>query len=243
MNEQAVKTNNEVVFKVHKGILDSSADLERNRWDIAAGLREIIELKGWRALGYLTFIDYISEEMPFEIRYAQLLVHIYEKLDALGVEKDDIAGIGWTKLGVIEKSLTANNLDYWLDQACELSVRELQEKVKGEGGGGTRPETPPVTRRFTLTPEQSERIEETINTCKHTTGVSNDSDALYVVCTVFLEKGGNLDLDEQISLLERRFSVRLGPVGDGSRVLHEQTAAEAEDYLDDTKVQRIFDED
>jgi len=251
--------------EVHQGILDASRNITENRWAIAQGLSTVMQIRGWREFGHLTFEEYVDAEMPFGLRNAQAMVRVYEKIDALGIDVSEVGDIGWSKVETILPVLTRENADYWFQQARDLGVRKLEEDVKAElhPGRVTQAEQTPVTRRFNLDTSQSALVEDALTQCKAMTGAGSDSESLTLICTDFLENKGSLPLEKAIELLEQRHRCVLtvtntkqeGMEGvhvtdkDAERIFeHESESpdpeetgeATSEDFIDERKAGEIF---
>jgi len=200
-----------VAWELHQEIVAAARDMTLNRWTIARKLSEMIRCRGWRDLGHDTLEEYLDAMLPFTVRTGQALIRGFEKLDSLGVDIDDVADIGWTKIDAIVPVLNRDNVEYWLDQARELSVRALEEAVKEalHPDRVAQAEAAPVTRRFNLDTSQAALLEDALSTCKGVTGAANDAEAITVVCSTYLEDKGRLPLEDHIALLERRYGVTL----------------------------------
>ncbi|MBW2968555.1 hypothetical protein KY314_00345 [Candidatus Woesearchaeota archaeon] len=83
-----------------------------------------------------TFKDYLKNpEIKMSSRKAYYLIEIYETFcEELGIEEQELRGLHWTSLREIRPIVDERNVEDWLEDARELSNRDLAIKVKQETG-------------------------------------------------------------------------------------------------------------
>lgn len=83
---------------------------------------------GW---GYASFDEYTHSEMGYGERKAQQLIRLWKKLHVdLGVQDEQMLGVGWSHAREIVSVATTSNVNEWLTKARELTVKQVQDEVK-----------------------------------------------------------------------------------------------------------------
>lgn len=70
--------------------------------------------------------------MGLSLRKAYYLIDLYETYHKLKIPKETLLSVGWTKLQVIARVVTAGNWPFWIAQAEVLAVHELKDLVQGK---------------------------------------------------------------------------------------------------------------
>jgi energy-coupling factor transporter ATP-binding protein EcfA2 len=97
---------------------------------LAAQLAEVWRERHWEVLGFASFHRFLRAECPrLKIRKAQQLVAIHETfIRKLGLSRQRIKGLPWSKVGLVTACVTNTNLEELLADVERLSVRELRRK-------------------------------------------------------------------------------------------------------------------
>ena len=91
-------------------------------------------------------------------RKAYYLVDVSRVFDPLRVSRARLKRVGWTKLGMIAKRVTQDNVDEFLDLAERNNVKELERMMRGEEPLGD--DSHCVLMYFS--PEQYEELKEAL---------------------------------------------------------------------------------
>lgn len=73
-----------------------------------------------------------ARSMGMSRRKAYYLIELHETFSKLKVPKGLLLEIGWTKLQVVRRVVTAGNVEHWLTLAKALAVHELKDAVQGK---------------------------------------------------------------------------------------------------------------
>ncbi|MEO5334226.1 MAG: hypothetical protein H7839_19605 [Magnetococcus sp. YQC-5] len=77
------------------------------------------------------YFSWLSSEYGIEKRKAYNLIEFSNKMADIGASIDKVMAskLGWTHLVLLTPVINAENLDYWLDRACQLTTAELKKEV------------------------------------------------------------------------------------------------------------------
>mgnify|MGYP000497870997 CR=1 FL=1 len=115
-------------------LLDS---VDNTYFAIGGIMARIHEESWWKDAGFESFKDYVEEECGQSYRTTMYWVSIYTDLIKAGVDFEQVANIGWSKLKEISGVMTEENSDEWIQRASEMSLKQLIEYVKAMKGGST----------------------------------------------------------------------------------------------------------
>jgi hypothetical protein len=155
---------------VRQDILAAASLIDESYQNLAKLLHETYDNGYYLRWGFENFKEYCEKEVGVQYRKARYLVGIAEAIKDLGIEWDDIEGIGWTKMRTLIPMLKEDGVvGDWLEIAKQYTVKELEALVKdaklgfdiGSSGGDKI-----VTLTFHMTPEQSEIITDALDTAK-----------------------------------------------------------------------------
>lgn len=173
------------------------------------GVLSVIQSQGWfMDKGHETFRSYVEAEAGVEYRKAMYLIEIYNGLVESGVEWDQVKHLGWTKLSVLSRILSQENVEDWVAVAENLTVLQLKEHIKESTKGEGAAMSPEVSEKssstttmtFKLHTDQKATIREALDKAKHETGTEFDAVALEAMALDFL--GGESKLKTMPSLKE-----------------------------------------
>jgi len=105
-------------------------DTDFNYFKLGGVLSVLMENGWYKELGYDSWPDFINEEYGLGKRKSQYLIQIYNGLVESGVAWDDVKDLKWTKLKELSHILTKENAAEWVEIARDLTVLQLQEKIK-----------------------------------------------------------------------------------------------------------------
>lgn len=159
------------------------------------GLLSVIQSNGWFE-GYPKFQDYVVNkiEPKYGIGYrkALYLIQIYDALVESGVSWDQVKHLGWTKLQVIARVLTKDNVDQWVAIAAEQNVLTLVGTVKDTIKGDDQPKLEDKTVKtvtqmtFKVHEDQKATIEAAIEKAKEASNTDVATVALEYVCLDYM---------------------------------------------------------
>ena len=90
-------------------------------------------------------------EIGIGSRKARYLAEVHDQVAAYGIPPGKIIHLGWTKLSVLAKVLTDENVDFWVKRAEKLSVVALQRALSAK---------PPVKAMvFKLTADEAAMVD------------------------------------------------------------------------------------
>jgi hypothetical protein len=173
-------------------------DLEFNLFKIG-GILSVINAHKWFG-EHKNFKELVEKEFNMEYRKAMYLADIYNNLLENEIPWESVKDVGWTKLRVLAKHLTKDNVDYWVAQAKKLTFIQLLEALKQSNKGGEKeveesdPTTSTVTTlTFKLHEDQKEVVKTAIEKAKEEFETDFDNVALERLCTGYL--GGTVDIE------------------------------------------------
>lgn len=172
----------EVLPKI-KSLLDV---VDTNYLDIGRLLWRVNEKNLYQLGNYESFDEYVENELGFKRRKAKYLVSIWKRLRAeLGVKKEKIEKVGWTKAKVILPVVNEENVERWLDKAKVMSVPELAAEV-AQARGKEEKEKPEEDQYKTFTVRlampQYENVESALSLAQMKTNSDSRAHNLDMIC-------------------------------------------------------------
>lgn len=146
-----------------------------------------------------TFGEYVEETFGFKERKARYLIEIYVELVNQRIPYSKVAVLGWTKIKLLAKVLSVENVDEWVEKASQLSVRELESVLKQDSSGGdeeknTATKNNVQSMNFKLHPDQVDAVTTALAKAKADKDTEHDNVALEHICNSFLSgAGGEID--------------------------------------------------
>ena len=199
--------------------IEANKSISNNYLLLSKCLFEIFHGELYRDWGYSTFSSYIDEELDFGYRKAQYLVEIWGKVALLKIPNTKLLLIGWTKMAIILKRLTPETLDFWLDKAANLTVKELtQYIIEGDEAERNIETSLAFARRkgFTLRLSDSQIIIDALEEVMQIHDTLDIKQAVSIICQDWLRhkeiKPKEDTLDNQIEYLEKMYGVKLAVV-------------------------------
>jgi hypothetical protein len=134
---------------------------------------------------YNKFDDYCLEELGLNRRKAFYLVDIYSKFVVdLGLSREQLRELEWTKAAIIVKQITAESAEEWLGRMKTMSKRQLQEYVKGlKGEGG---DTEYKRKTFKINADKYETVEQALEVMGKMQPSDSEGDHLHAICAEFM---------------------------------------------------------
>jgi len=158
-------------------------------YDVSLAFHRIRSEELFRLWGYKSFREYVKgEDLGLEYRIAAYRANIGAEIERLGITKDAVKDMGWTKFREITKLLdeetSAEEIRQVFSKVKELSVRETQEYVKAKQMEGEGTPTGPETLSFRLKGDSAAVIKEALALAKKLAPETEDSDtaAITYIC-------------------------------------------------------------
>jgi hypothetical protein len=187
----------EVAFQMVPALVE---DMEFNLFRLG-GILSVIRNHKWFG-EHKNFKELVEKDFNMEYRKAMYFAEIYDKLLENDIPWESVKDVGWTKLRVLAKYLTLENVDYWVAQAKKLTFIQLIEALKQSAKTPVPNEDPEEGETVTTTvttytlklhEDQKEVIKTAIERCKEETDTDFDNVALERICTGYL--GGTIDIE------------------------------------------------
>lgn len=141
---------------------------------------------------YESFDEWVENKTAMKRAKARALIQNYDAVVNSGITGAQVKGISWTKLRVIARILTKDNVLDWVEKASLHTRKELKELVKGHlvASGGSLPVNSKVTP-MTFKPHEDQKatIDAAIEKAKAASGTDIDTVALEYVCLDYLGGG------------------------------------------------------
>lgn len=201
--------------EVREQILGIQEQKEKGYVNLALLLYEAYTGKYAVEWGYKDFRSYAENELATQYRKALNFVEIGEVVTNLGLPKSRLEKIGWSKLCLLAPILTRENMEEWLQQAEEITHRELAEVTRKErverGDLNDRPKVVKLTIK--MSEAEAGVIESAIDDAKKLTNSENTTVALEMICSDWMETRGTTpgkaNLDDHITYLEKVYGCKL----------------------------------
>ena len=103
---------------------------------------------------YDSFDKWVENETAMKRAKARALIQIYDAIANSGITGAQVKHIGWTKLRVIARLLTKDNVLEWVEKASSHTRTELEKLVKGQSST-SRAVRAACQRQRTLSPSSS----------------------------------------------------------------------------------------
>jgi len=207
-------------MEVRERILEESQKIDESYQVLAQLLHECYANSYFIRWGFKNFQDYCESE-GLHYRRSNYLVGIAQVIEDLGIEWDDIEGVGWTKMRALIPILKEQGeVADWLDLAKVHSVKELEALVKQSKigmdvsitGGDTK-----VHLTLSMTTEQGEAILGAIDEAKIAFEVQDNVLALECLCMEYVQykedASDKIPLERVIDFAEKNYGVELAVMG------------------------------
>lgn len=215
---------------IREKILDIKRVIDDSYLDLGRLLYKTLHLKLYLQWGYAGFSDYCAGELGFQERKAQYFIALWKKIRVeLGLNEDQIKGLGWTKLKEIAPILTKENADEVISGVMTggkhgqpMSVREVQSYADdlrggddddGDAGRGSPGEEKLQNFSVKLFPAQLQTVQDALTLAKK---VYESDKQCYLLSSLCLEwqaqhlEGSDEDrLQHFLAQIEQRFKIKV----------------------------------
>ncbi len=199
------------------------------------GVLKLINDNSWFE-GFDSFGLFVTEKYGFKDRKARYLIEIYDNLVTKQIPWEKVSVLGWTKLKILAKTLTPDNVDEWVAKAEKLTVIELQALLdagtpSGEGEKTAKTADDIVKMTFKFKQDQADAVQSALAKAKGELHTEFDTVALENICigyvggTSAVNKPFNLDqvisatgfepMIQRIAELFPEYDINVAPAGEG----------------------------
>jgi hypothetical protein len=204
--------------EVRKKIRDTIEAVEADHMALAALLAEAYNKRYWEEWGFEDFKVYCADELDVQWRKAYYFVDIWNKVEEYNLDVKEVKAIGWTKMKEIATVMTKRNYKGLMTKAKKMSAKDFIDEIKimraKQKGKDPRPVT--TTIQLKANEDEAKTILEAISEAKKLTESGNDTVALEMICSDWLEDKGAVPeatpLESKISFLEKAYGVKLSVV-------------------------------
>lgn len=187
-------------------------------------LYEVMAGNYWNEWGFDSFRDYVEQEMEFKFRKAYYLVEIYQKfVIELGLRKDELASLEWTKARELLPIIDKDNASRLLKNIQGKSLVEIKEWVKQlkspkavPSADSDEAEEDDKTVRISciLKGGQVSNVNSALELAKQATGSDSIGNLLDLICTEYLVSSADdqnvqalVGLEDHLENLKRIYNV------------------------------------
>ena len=187
----------EKAFELADDLLQTSGF---NDFRLGGVLKVIQEHKEWQQ-GFGSFDEMVENRYGIKYRKAMYLIEIYKNLVTNQIPWEKVKHLGWTKLQVISRKLTPENVDEWVEKAEQMTALALNDAVRGKGGEaaksaegneGQPAQSQVTTMTFKAHPDQKDTINQAIEKAKEEVKTEVATVALEAICIGYL--GGSVSI-------------------------------------------------
>lgn len=224
---------------VRKLILNAKNVVDTGYIELAVLAYEVYIEEFYKKWGFTDFKEYAEREMDIKYRKLMYFVEIGNKVKELGLSKERLDKLGWSKLSLITGLLDKSNVDEWLDKAETMSTRQLAETVKITKRNDPNATIPKITTiKFRLSETIATTVLDALDTAKKLTGNDDQAVSLEMICSDWLETQDAVperaSLEHKIAYLEKVYNVTLVKAGgEHGEEKNEINAAKKEDISAD----------
>lgn len=120
-------------MSIHTLVRDRIEDVSKAYYDLGELFYKIFDTSAYEDLGYVgqgAFGKYCTEELGYNHDSALERVRIYKTFYELGITKEELADISFSKALKLVPIINQDNKQYWLELARKLTVKELRAEIK-----------------------------------------------------------------------------------------------------------------
>ena len=228
MVENSTDPSNGRIDEVRLSLQELSDRMTRDHIEMGCLLWEVDRNEYLREWGYDSFIEYVEGELDFKRRKAEYLRRLYDRFVVeLGIDKQRLLDIKWTKASLIEPVVDENNVDQWLSRAVNTPYAQLAREVKAVrvGAGKDSPGMQPTSdglnmaggfeggvevRKYALYPKQLGNVNRAFELASGTAKSDKPGHLLDMICLEYLAGRGevsdnpNSEIQTWISSMKKR---------------------------------------
>lgn len=177
-------------------ILALSESVEGSYIELGRLLKTTRDTQAFLDWGYATFEVFGEAVLHYKPRKMKYLIRVVELVERCGVTPDERRGIGWYKLLLMEKVLTAENKADWLDLAKRSRSEEISHAVS-RARGFPVPDEPRRSFSILLQADQHLVVETALELGLKVAGTESRAIALTAMAQEALSSWSPLVAEEQ----------------------------------------------
>jgi len=189
MNEVIEIYNDNRPKQVRSNLIQISERVIKDFCELAELLYEVWDGQYHKTYGYKSFSDYVEAELDIKGRKAYSLVQIAKTIKRLGIPWDEVREVGWRKMGTLSPVLNNDNQEELINEAKELSLPKLSEKVKATKEGKSEVDNPLVKLSLQLDEDENSIVMAAIEYAKRYEEVKNNNQAIAHICYHWIQHG------------------------------------------------------
>lgn len=148
---------------------------------------QIDEERLWEQWGFATIKDYAEQELGIEYRTFRYRVIVGEAIERLGINKEDVNELGWSKFKELVPLLSSvdsfEEAKELFDNVSDLSSREAKDFVRTQRRTyAGEPAVTIVNYKFRLTNESASVVDEALERAKTLINTESLNSALEYIC-------------------------------------------------------------
>lgn len=116
--------------ELRSGILKDYESIHTSYFGLCCKLYEAWKKKRYESWGFGTWKQYLQEEMGLKVAKANYLKKMWMNLGDKPEIRDKLKPFGWDKVKELERVITSENVDYWIEKAKHVNCEELKKEVK-----------------------------------------------------------------------------------------------------------------
>jgi len=190
---------------IRKKIVELIEQIEQTWVEVSVLLADVYENEKFKDWGYEKFEDYTTTELNLEYRSAMYRVQLGKAIQELGLDKNRLKKIGWTKIKELLPLLksetnekTLNDLLKKAEKESYRSIRDFVKQVKEEIVAAENVEkVKKVKVTFQFLQDQFDIVNRAIDRAMELANTDNKALALEYICGEWLEMDdGDVRVDD-----------------------------------------------
>jgi hypothetical protein len=231
------ETTHEAALRYQDIVLAARDRIETGYMDLAEALFEIKVRELYRSFGSPTFQDYCRDNLDVEPGRAFGLTKVWDGVKSLGLPRDRLEKMGWTKALVLVSNmnnLSEDDKEFLLSGAVEMSRAELTAFVARRSEPGTREQN--LVLKFPAGSDHTKTILSAIGVAKDMLKTEDISVAMSLIASEWLVNSGDIPERLPISTYLRVLGRHCG----GEFIFRAGDAqGEDDEFEDDTHTEEI----
>jgi hypothetical protein len=200
-------------YECREKIQKSLQNIESDFCDLAEALHSADQNRYFAEWGHNSFEEFAEKELEMGYRKARYLVEIHDTILKVGLSRDQVIRVGWTKMRELSGPLKEDpkGAKKLLAEAEKKTVKELMDSIRIRKGVKARSEVLRISVKFDAS--AGKIITDAVNLANGEIGEENLPKALAHICGEYLMlKGGGAQvstLEDWIAYINKSFGVIL----------------------------------
>lgn len=225
--------------KLVDSVYSAEADKEYGLLRLAEFLHEVKENGAQVAENYEPtpegFTSFCQDKLRTGYATAMRLIAIHAMRVRCAIDPATAEDLGYSKLRTIAGIATPDNINYWLEQAQNLTTTELEKAVKAykksDNPDGPKDEPLPMFKKF-IFPASEEEVPIIATTLKEVgamLGITNDTKILVYICQSYRENQLGTDHTKAVEEIRKQGRKKQETAKEEEKVPAAKTPADTED--------------